>query len=164
MERSENWKNTTCIIFDWPICILMVYGYIFFIIYEPSTHWRHIYLNRACDSLTVIREVTLRKMDKPWGSLVSKVESLHCMSVSEFLCWYISNMWCYSIKSFKFNYKRYLLILSLLFSFKWAWSGFWSIFSRFQCLQCYSKVFVMVNQNLSVSRLVITRCRANKSV
>lgn len=85
-----------------------------------------MYLNRARENFTMIREVTLSTMDKTWEVWCKKVDSVHSLFFSDFYVdisarylilnvMLFNKMFCYV--SFKFYYKRYLLILSLLFSF-----------------------------------------------
>lgn len=90
--------------FDWSTCtcLLMVYEYSFFLkysffnIYKPITHcWlsiKHMYLNRARENFTMIREVTLSTMDKTWEVWCKNVDSVHSLFFSVFLCWYISKI------------------------------------------------------------------------
>lgn len=74
----------------------------------------------------MIREVTLSTMDKTWEVWCKKVDSVHSLFFSDFYVdisarYLILNVMLFdkmfSYVSFKFYYKRYLLILSLLFSF-----------------------------------------------
>lgn len=100
LGRSENMFYS---IFDWSTCtcLLMVYEYSFFLsiaflIYINQSHTvgypSNIYLNRARESFTMIREVTLRTMDKTWEVWCKKVDSVHSLFFSDFSCWYISKI------------------------------------------------------------------------